>query len=101
MAREEVELERVRVIVVDRGAVGVRQVRLRPVVVVLLEEDAPTGRQPVDDGPGDGALSGARAPRDSDDERGARRRRWTHHRAVTLVSAQPPERWRFAPLVTW
>ena len=46
---QKVELERVRVVVVDGGAVGFGQVCLRAVVVILLEQDASAAGQRVDD----------------------------------------------------
>ena len=67
-AHEELHLERVGVIVVDALALLERQVGLRAVVVVLLDEDADAGRQRLEHGAGDGGLAGAGAAGDAEHE---------------------------------
>jgi hypothetical protein len=62
---QEVELQRVGVVVVDLLALLVREVPLRAVVMILLEEDAGALRQRLQDRAGDGALAGAGAPGDA------------------------------------
>ena len=66
---EQVQLERVGVVVVDALALLERPVGLRAVVVILLDEDADAGRQRLEHGAGDGRLAGAGAAGDAEDER--------------------------------
>ena len=64
---QQIELQRIGVVVVDLLTLLVREVALRTVVVILLEEHAGAGRERLEDRARDGALAGARAPGDTED----------------------------------
>ena len=69
MADEQIRLERVRVIVVERGPLLERQIVAVAVVAVVLEHDDLLGAEAVDNLPDDGRLARAGSAGDADHHR--------------------------------
>ncbi len=66
---EEVRLERIRMIVIERGTLLEPQIVAVTVVPIVLEDDDLLWTETVDDVPHDGRLAGAGSARHADDDR--------------------------------
>src|SRR5580692_10727289 len=83
-------------VVVDLLALREGQVRLRPVIVILLEQDAGPRGERLQDGRGDRRLAGPRATCDAEEE-GTSGRWIGHARELLPRSFSPRRRGRATP----